>query len=301
MEFDRTEVVVGSQYLPQDHRHEPKRPPHHREFRGVASLPRKGPTSKSKSSRRVNLLIATWRTKNPPSRTPALRVGTNKLGSLRILDCPFSTNATPPAGYVFARPGEYIVSARTLAHHHARQRAPHVYRNPTDTHCCAGTHKAGPAEAFRLIEGKDYALALRQRSRTAKILNAFTTVAEKFADTPYAPMCAYAAGSAKTLTQKGQQEGIKMLREFARRWPNHPFYGNAIYNIFYTYHMSGNLERAQEWFYYLLDTDPHHRLMREENKLAAYYYYGRLEEAAARRWWLYEKPWALPRQTPNPQ
>jgi hypothetical protein len=234
-----------------------------------------------------------------PAVYSGIEIG-NKLGEFTHFELPILYERNSPNGYVFARPGEYIVSAR-LSHTIMRDNT-RTFTEIPPTRIVVREPTGRTAEAFRLIEGKDYALALQQQfTDNPKILNAFTTVAEKFADTPYAPMCAYVAGSAKTLTQKGQQEGIKMLREFARRWPNHPFYGNAIYNIFYTYHMSGNLERAQEWFYYLLDTDPHHRLMREENKLAAYYYYGRLEEAAARRWWLYEKPWALPRQTPNPQ
>lgn len=232
-----------------------------------------------------------------PAVYATVEIGNKKDASTHF-ELPIIYERKSATGYLFDKPGEYVVSVK-IWHSIMRDQTRTSTEIPP-TRITVRSPEGQNLEAFRLIDGKQFALALqRQVTDDADVIEKLQTVAKKYPQTVYAPMCAYVAGASLTLDPKQLENGVALLREFAKRYPAHPMVGNGIYSIFFGYHMAGNYERAREWFYYLLDLDPGHRLLREENKLAAYYYFGRLEEVQNRRWWMYDKPWALPREMPT--
>ncbi len=227
-----------------------------------------------------------------PAVFPAMEIG-NKEGASTHFELPIIYERKSATGYVFDRPGEYVVSVKIW--HTIMRDQRRTFTEIPPTRIVVRQPQGKDLEAFRLIEGKKYALALQQQVSDDKdVLANLEKVARQYPQSVYAPMCSYVAGASLVLDKKSLERGVALLREFAKRYPDHPMVSNGIYSVFFGYHLAGNLDRAREWFYYLLDRDPSYRLMREENKLAAWYYFGRLEEGAKRRWWLYDKPWVFP-------
>lgn len=221
----------------------------------------------------------------------------NKKDAFTHFELPMIYERKSPTGYLFDKPGQYIVSVKIW--HSIMRDTTRTFTEIPPVAITVRMPAGKDLEALRLIEGPKYALALQQQvSDDTQIVERFAEVARRYPDSPYAPMCAYVAGSSMIVDPKRLEGGVAILRDYTRRYREHPMWGNAVYGIFYGYHMAGNFDRAREWFYYLMDADPGHRLMREENKLAAYYYFGRLEEVQGRRWWLYNEPWILPVQLP---
>jgi tetratricopeptide (TPR) repeat protein len=233
-----------------------------------------------------------------PAVFATIEIG-NKPGASTHFELPIIYERKSATGYLFDNPGEYVVSVKIW--HSIMRDQKRTFTEIPPTRIVVRRPEGNDLEAFRLIEGKKYALALQQQfSDDADVLSRFTRVAQQYPQTAYAPMCQYVAGASLMLDAKRIEEGVTLLRDFARRNPGHPMVSNGYYSIFFGYHMAGNYDRAREWFYYLMDFDPAYRLMREENKLAAYYYFGRVEEVQKRRWWLHDKPWALPKEMPAP-
>jgi len=222
----------------------------------------------------------------------------NKKDAFTHFELPIIYERKSPTGYLFDKPGEYVISGK-LWHQIMRDQTKTFTELPP-TKITVRQPQGKDLEAFHLIDGKKYALALQKQATDERdVIDRFVKVAEQYPQSPYAPMCAYVAGTSISLDPKQLEDGVKMLRAFAKRYPNHPMVSNSIYSLFFAYHMAGNFERAREWFYYLMDFDPAYRLLREENKLAAYYYFGRLEEVQNRRWWMYDPPWILPKELPT--
>ncbi|MCX7626067.1 MAG: hypothetical protein N2Z21_07645 [Candidatus Sumerlaeaceae bacterium] len=244
-----------------------------------------------------NELAYRYQAHEDPAVFATVEIGNKKDASTHF-ELPIIYERKSATGYLFDKAGEYVVSVKIW--HSIMRDQTRTFTEIPPTKITVRTPEGQNLEAFRLIDGKKFALALQQQATDdADVLEKFQTLAKKFPESVYAPMCAYVAGSSLTLDSKRLEDGVALLRQFAKRYPNHPMVGNGVYSIFFGYHMAGNHDRAREWFYYLMDLDPGHRLLREENKLAAYYYFGRLEEVQNRRWWMYDKPWALPREMPT--
>jgi hypothetical protein len=244
-----------------------------------------------------NELAYRYQAHEEPAVFATVEIG-NKQGAYTHFELPMIYERKSPSGYLFDRPGEYVVSVKVW--HSIMRDQTRTFTEIPPTKITVRAPEGQDLEAFRLIDGKKYALALQQQATDdAEVIEKLKTVAQRYPKSVYAPMCAYVCGTSRVLDSKRLEEGVAQLREFSKRYPQHPMVSNAIYSIFYGYHMAGNYNRAREWFYYLMDFDPAYRLLREENKLAAYYYYGRIEEVQARRWWMYDKPWDLPKQLPT--
>lgn len=245
-----------------------------------------------------NELSYRYQAHEEPAVFATVEIGNKKDGSTHF-ELPIIYERKSPTGYLFDRPGDYVVSVKIW---HSIMRDPtRTFTEIPPTKITVRNPEGENQQAFRLIDAKKYALALQQQATDDKdVIEKFLTVAKRYPNSAYAPMCAYVAGASVVFDKGKLEQGVAIVRDFTKRYPNHPMVSNAVYSLFFGYHMAGNFERAREWFYYLMDTDPGYRLLREENKLAAYYYFGRIEEVQNRRWWLYEKPWVLPKEMPVP-
>ncbi|MGC8840268.1 MAG: hypothetical protein ACP5QZ_02285, partial [Candidatus Sumerlaeaceae bacterium] len=243
-----------------------------------------------------NELAYRYQAHEDPAVFATVEIG-NKKGASTHFELPIIYERKSPTGYLFDRPGDYVVSGKIW---HSIMRDPtRTFTEIPPTKITVRSPEGDNQQAFRLIDGKKYALALQEQVTDDKdIIEKCLAVAKRYSHSVYAPMCAYVAGASMVLDKQRLEEGVTLLRDFAKRFPTHPMVGNGIYSIFFGYHMAGDQDRAREWFYYLMDFDPSYRLLREENKLASYCYFGRIEELQNRRWWMYDKPWLLPKELP---
>jgi hypothetical protein len=117
-------------------------------------------------------------------------------------------------------------------------------------------------------------------------------VAKEFGDTPYGPYALYIATSWYMRQDPPQYDAaIAGFREFLRKYPGHPRTSAALFNIVIGHSMSGRVDIARDWYYYLKDYDPAYSLLVKDNPWAYLYYFRGLEEISSRRWWMYDKPW----------
>lgn len=239
----------------------------------------------------------------PPGELPARYMGTDEPGVYTKVELGLDTgesetypvtilyDAKSPNGYVFGKPGEYLVSV-TLQHSILRDVAKTQTVLPP-TRITVKAPEGRAAEAFKLLEDKQIARALHEAVITEpKAVAAIARVAEEFPDTPYAAQTHYVAAATNLNGERAEMEkAIRQFLKFLERWPGHPRAGDAIFNIALAFDRLGERETARAWIYFLKDRVPDHRLLRVENPLASKYYYGMLESAAKRRWWLFETPW----------
>lgn len=204
---------------------------------------------------------------------------------------PIHFDPTQPNGYVFSRPGEYLIGVN-LKHT--------ILRDVNKTETALGpvkilvTAPEGPeAEALKLVEGPDMAAALHDSETTdPEIMKKAATLLEKYPNSVYAPLCRFLLGGSKMRVDAGDYSGaISDFAAFLKDYPGHPKTGDAIFNIAFCYDQMGQAETARGWVYFLKDHQPSYRLLRLENPLASKYYYGMREAGAKRRWWHYATPW----------
>jgi TolA-binding protein len=204
-----------------------------------------------------------------------------------------------PTGYLFDRPGEYVIVAR-LGHTILAEPAK-TYTETPATRITVRAPEGKAAEALKIIDSPECAKAIHaQESGDAGVAQKIRKVAEEYPETPYAPMCRLFCGWYEMHRQKPDYAAaVKDYREFLTRYPGHIKAPPAMFQIALCYHNLGRPELVMAWLLHIRQADPGFSLFRSENRLVNFYYFEKLEALSARRWWLYDKPWQV--ATPPPK
>ena len=194
-------------------------------------------------------------------------------------------------GYVFNKPGRFIVSASLTCTILREATQTRVDLPPTAVTVSPPEGRA--AEAFALVSNPDAARAFQLGSTDNEaVLTAVRRVAADFADTPYAPYALYLSGTGAMRAQSPRYEqAIRDLRLFVERHRDHPKAPAALFNIVLCHVGLNDTDTARDWFWYLWDFDRSYALLRKENPTASFFYFRNLEKVSARRWWMLDRPW----------
>jgi hypothetical protein len=196
-----------------------------------------------------------------------------------------------PGGYIFGKPGRYTVSVQLAGIVLREPQSTIVNLPPTVITVKQPDGKA--AEAFKLVNTPDMAKAFQAGvCQTAQDYEIAVKVAKDYGDTPYGPYAKYIAAAWHLRLDPPQYDNaIRDFREFLDRYPGHPRASAAMFNIIIGHSMSGRVDIARDWYFYLKDYNPSYSLLVKENPWAYLYYFRGLEQIAARRWWMYSQPW----------
>lgn len=201
---------------------------------------------------------------------------------------------TQPGGYLFGKPGVYIVRI-TLNATILRDPQPFKVEMPP-TQIVVKAPEGREAEAFNLLNDPAMARALHlmQTSDAALVAKA-RQVAEQYPETPYAPLCRSLSGLAWYRAEPPQfdQAAAEYLK-FLEFYPDHPRAAESAFTLVVIYTKAGRAQLAQDWFYFVKDAYPRYRLLRRENPIAWVNYFWALDEVQSRPWWLYQRPWEAP-------
>ena len=212
---------------------------------------------------------------------------------------PLMYDKKAPGGYIFGKPGKYTVSASLTAVVLREPQSTIVTMQPTVITVKEPEGKA--AEAFKVLNTPEMAKAFQAGvCNTKPEYDKAMEVANDFGDTPYAPYALYIATAWHMRQDPPQYDAaIAGYREFLRKYPGHPRTSAALFNIIISLSMSGRVDIARDYYYYLKDYDPAYSLLVKDNPWAYLYYFRGLEEIGARRWWMYDKPWDTSEYAPK--
>lgn len=195
-----------------------------------------------------------------------------------------------PNGYVFSKPGDYVVSVR-LTYVIMRDYERQIIDVPS-TKIRVVEPSGEDAEAFKMISNSACARSIHASvAQSEEVLGTLRKVADRYPKSRYAPLCLFAASATLIRGAGSMDEAIVQLRKFLERYPTHQRTSSAIFDIAMCYQQMKKADVGRDWFYYLMDHDPGFHLLRDENPTAHYYYFGVEMAQTNRRWWLYEKPW----------
>lgn len=224
---------------------------------------------------------------------PSVEVNLQKGESWREI-MPLIYDSRAENGYLFNRPGRYIVSAE-LTGTILRETTPAVVTLPP-TAVTVKAAEGNAAAAFKLLATPEMAKSLQSgMAESEQLATTARKVASDFPDTPYAPFALYLAATWHMRPQApNYEQAASDFRAMVERYPNHVMVSPSVFNLVLCSMALKQVDVARDWFWYLRDADPAYALMRRENPTAAYFYYNHLEAAQARRWWMVEKPWESP-------
>ncbi len=221
---------------------------------------------------------------------PSVEINLQKGESWREI-LPLIYDSTSKDGYLFNKPGRYIVSAE-LSGSILREATPAVVTLPP-TAVTVKAAEGNVAEAFKLLAKPEMAKSLQSgMAENEEVAKTARKVATDFPDTPYSPYALYLAATWSMRPQApNYEQAASDFRAMVDRYPNHVMVSPSVFNLVLCSMALKQVDVARDWFWYLRDLDPAYALMRRENPTAAYFYFNHVEAAQQRRWWMVEKPW----------
>ena len=224
---------------------------------------------------------------------PSVEVNLQKGESWREI-MPLIYDNRADNGYLFNKPGRYVVSAE-LTGSILREATPAVVSRPP-TAVTVKSADDNSAAAFKFLANPDMAKSLQNgMAENEQVAKTARKVASDFPDTPYAPYALYLAATWNMRPQgPNYDQAASDFRAMVERYPSHVMVSPSVFNLVLCSMALKQEDVARDWFWYLRDADPAYALMRRENPTAAYFYFNHLEAAEGRRWWMVEKPWVSP-------
>ena len=229
---------------------------------------------------------------------PSVEVNVQKGESWREI-MPLIYDSRSADGYLFNKPGRYILSAE-LTGSILREAKPSVVSLPP-TAVTVKAAEGNAAAAFKLLATPEMAKSLQSgMAENDQVAKTARKVASDFPDTPYSPFALYLAATWNMRPQApNYEQAASDFRAMVDRYPNHVMVSPSVFNLVLCSLALKQLDVARDWFWYLRDADPAYALLRRENPTAAYFYFNHMDTAQARRWWMVEKPWDSPQPEPE--
>jgi hypothetical protein len=196
-----------------------------------------------------------------------------------------------PAGYIFAKPGEYTVRAQVGF---TVSVAPDPKRIALPTTKITVKAPEGPAaEAWKLINDPAAARALQSNIITDdSVKTKFKTVADKYENTYYGKACMRAYALALTYARGAElRPALELLKRYEKRYRGEADTDLIVYTIVGSYSVLREYEIAREWFFEMLDQYPKSSLLKPQDRLFKFYYAEPAEASIKEPWYLLEAPW----------